>query len=534
MVSVRLFCQCLFSPRLYKMYGDRRGDGMYDPNHFEKWGDQVIQSFYVMWGLGMYTWPVVAAVMYRRGYFALDGILTIAKCATGVGLVLALSYFVRGLGRVTSPQYTEFMRVLNAAKKNFNKDTKRALSQYDFDFDSWPVEFKWSDVEGDEKKHRLFMQRPSSRHSAVEFIFAVPCRIITFCVAHTFGLKLMYPGSMRVLNYMFFPALLQGRVKLIAEHRGNRFKLKTQDSNEIDTMFVDNRERHDNGSILVLCSEGNAGFYEIGTMATPIELGFSVLGWNHPGFGGSTGEPFPSQELNAVDCVMQFAIHHLGFVPENIVLFGWSIGGFPSTWVAMNYPDVKGVILDATFDDVMALAVTKMPHALEPIIKKTVRDYMNLNNFEQLVKYPGPVLLIRRTEDEVICTEDNNLSTNRGNNLLVKLLKYRYPYILNDETLPVLMDWLAVDVSQQSRIWNKYGVDEDLCNSTLLSYVAENSCSYPMRLGEGLPLELRIQLTIFLASKYMIDFKSTHCTPLPANLFQMPWDISPESDYVTI
>lgn len=43
-----------------------------------------------------------------------------------------------------------------------------------------------------------------------------------------------------------------------------------------------------NGSTLVICTEGNAGFYEIGIMVTPMDLGYSVLGWNHPGFGCST------------------------------------------------------------------------------------------------------------------------------------------------------------------------------------------------------------------------------------------------------
>lgn len=41
---------------------------------------------------------------------------------------------------------------------------------------------------------------------------------------------------------------------------------------------------------------------------------------------------------------MQFAIHKLGFQPENIILFGWSIGGYTSSWAAMNYPEVKGVV----------------------------------------------------------------------------------------------------------------------------------------------------------------------------------------------
>ena len=41
-------------------------------------------------------------------------------------------------------------------------------------------------------------------------------------------------------------------------------------------------------TLQVICCEGNAGFYEIGAMGTPIDLGYSVLGWNHPGFAGST------------------------------------------------------------------------------------------------------------------------------------------------------------------------------------------------------------------------------------------------------
>lgn len=56
------------------------------------------------------------------------------------------------------------------------------------------------------------------------------------------------------------------------------------------------------------------------------------------------GKPYPAQEQNAIDVVMQFAIYKLGFKVENIVLFGWSIGGYTATWAAMNYPDVKGVV----------------------------------------------------------------------------------------------------------------------------------------------------------------------------------------------
>lgn len=246
------------------------------------------------------------------------------------------------------------------------------------------------------------------------WISSLPCEVAAYVAIHTFGIRMIYPGSMQLIQSYLHPMLVQGRTKLIEEERARRFKVRTVDDNDIDTIFVDNRSAGvagssagtngtNNGRTLVICSEGNAGFYEVGIMSTPLAMKYSVLGWNHPGFGGSTGNPYPEQDHNAIDAVMQFAIHHLGFLPENIVLFGWSIGGYSSIYAATHFPDVKGVVLDATFDDVLQLALPRMPQALSGIVRIAIREYVNLNNAELLnAGYAGPVLLIRRTEDEVI------------------------------------------------------------------------------------------------------------------------------------
>lgn len=55
------------------------------------------------------------------------------------------------------------------------------------------------------------------------------------------------------------------------------------------------------------------------------------------------GLPYPEQEKNAMDAVMQFAINELKFEPEDIIMFGWSIGGYTATWAAVNYP-VKALV----------------------------------------------------------------------------------------------------------------------------------------------------------------------------------------------
>lgn len=59
--------------------------------------------------------------------------------------------------------------------------------------------------------------------------------------------------------------------------------LQTEDNNRIDTLFKDRRTSKGNGSILAICCEGNAGYYEVGVTVTPEPLGYSLLSWNMPG-----------------------------------------------------------------------------------------------------------------------------------------------------------------------------------------------------------------------------------------------------------
>lgn len=40
------------------------------------------------------------------------------------------------------------------------------------------------------------------------------------------------------------------------------------------------------------------------------------------------GLPFPSQEANAIDVVVRYAVTELGFPFEDIILYAWSIGKY--------------------------------------------------------------------------------------------------------------------------------------------------------------------------------------------------------------
>ncbi|KAI5730586.1 hypothetical protein M8J76_015414 [Diaphorina citri] len=68
-------------------------------------------------------------------------------------------------------------------------------------------------------------------------------------------------------------------------------------------------------------------------------------------------------------------------------------------------------------------------------------------------------------------------------------------------------------------VYTKYRVDDTYCQSILSNYTSMNT-GYPyQKLGADLSSDEQIQMALFLARKYMADFKSTHCTPLPMSIF---------------
>lgn len=85
-----------------------------------------------------------------------------------------------------------------------------------------------------------------------------------------------------------------------------------------------------------------------------------------------------------MNAVMQFAFSR-GFAERDIVVFGWSIGGFPATWLAANYPNIRGLVLDASFDHVLPLAYATMPSFAHGIVEVAIKDYFNLDVATQVL-----------------------------------------------------------------------------------------------------------------------------------------------------
>ncbi|KAJ0184033.1 hypothetical protein K1T71_000456 [Dendrolimus kikuchii] len=480
------FWKFIRTPRLYVVHGETAHYGMYKPNAMEKWGDKVLTWFNAALNVAFHISPILALYICRYG-FILESRESWFRVIGCVGGVITFSHLMRAYGRARNAKYIEFITTYKSSilKPNFLE----VLRQYDFEFTYWPASFQVKLLPNQTSYWNICLSlvnnHPYKTYANIDLPFhqRIFIQTLAFVSVHTFGLRLIYPGCLSFIYALMSGHLLYGRKRLVEEFFGKRTKIGTADGNFIDTMFVDNRGAR-NGKILVICCEGNSGFYEDGVMISPIKAGYSTLGWNHPGFGWSTGLPHPSQEMNAVDAVMQYAIKSLRFTPGNIVLYGWSIGGYPAAWIACNYP-IRGVILDATFDDLLPLALKQMPQSWSRLVTEVIRSYANLDIATLLMQYKGPVKVIRRTEDEIICLKRGDLSTNRGNDLVQSIIFHRYLHLFDDPRMvEILKKIIAMTEMQRSHL-----------SSRDITSIAES--------------------LLRLVSHYMYDYKSAHCVALP-------------------
>uniref|UniRef100_A0A6Q2ZIT5 Monoacylglycerol lipase ABHD16A n=1 Tax=Esox lucius TaxID=8010 RepID=A0A6Q2ZIT5_ESOLU len=530
-----MWLRCFFGPHLQRIHrspdqsrpegrAGRRG-WTYQPKSLEKHTDSILGWASALWSLSYYSSPLLLCYLYRKGYICSSKLVPVSQYVGTVLVCLLGVACLRGWGRWKNSEYQQFISILEETRKT-NTPSKKVMLAFN-------VLGKLLFDRKLPSKAGVSLLKPEARlrgaaDSVLNSVRTLPCHIISFLIAHSFGRRMLYPGSVYLLQKAMRPMLQQGQARLVEECEGQRNKLVACDGNEIDTMFVDRRRVGGmQGQTLVICCEGNAGFYEVGCMNTPLEGGYSVLGWNHPGFAGSTGVPFPQNEANAMDVVIQFAVHRLGFNLRDIMVYAWSIGGFTASWAVMSYPEIQAVVLDASFDDLLPLALKVMPDSWRPLVTHTVRQYMNLNNADQLCKYQGPVLLIRRTKDEIITTTGpEDIMSNRGNDLLLKLLQFRYPKVMTDDGVRAVRAWLgASNPLEEASVYSSYEVDDDWCTSVLQSYQSERGQFFPWSVGEDMTLDGRRQLALFLAGKYMRNFETTHCTPLPYSEFATPWSL---------
>jgi len=71
---------------------------------------------------------------------------------------------------------------------------------------------------------------------------------------------------------------------------------------------------------------------------------------------------------------------------------------------------------------------------------------------------------------------------------------------------------------------SSHTTDLNQCQTLLADYCEANSTSYPIEIGDSnLSIDTKLTLAFFLADKYLVNFDSAHCVPLPPDYLIEPW-----------
>ena len=149
---------------------------------------------------------------------------------------------------------------------------------------------------------------------------------------------------------------------------------------------------HPDAQYTILYSHGNAE--DLGDLEEVFELfraqGFSVISYDYSGYGTSTGTPSEQMAYSNILTVYEYLRNHQHLHPDQILVFGRSLGGGPSVELAAHYP-VGGLILESVFTSAFRV-ITRIP--IFPIDK--------FNNFRKISSVSCPILIMHGQEDQVI------------------------------------------------------------------------------------------------------------------------------------
>lgn len=173
-------------------------------------------------------------------------------------------------------------------------------------------------------------------------------------------------------------------------------RLETEDGKTIAAWFCPAPARRGT----VLYSHGNGG--NIGTRLPMIRalvaLGLDVFVYDYHGYGDSEGKPSETRTYRDARAAWDWLTQERGIPPTEIVIWGRSLGGAVSVWLATR-PDVDpaGVVLESTYTSLVEVAEHLHPRL--PVGAFLRYDY---ESAERIPELRAPLLYAHSPDDEVV------------------------------------------------------------------------------------------------------------------------------------
>jgi len=149
--------------------------------------------------------------------------------------------------------------------------------------------------------------------------------------------------------------------------------------------------------VLVFC-HGNAGniSHRLENIMLLLERNFQVFIFDYRGYGKSSGKPTePGLYLDGM-AAYDYLVEHERFAPNQIILFGRSLGAAVAIEVCLKR-EIRSLIIEGAFLSTKEMAKTMMLFSLlSPVLPA------HYNNLKKIAEVDAPKLIIHGEADEVI------------------------------------------------------------------------------------------------------------------------------------
>jgi len=191
---------------------------------------------------------------------------------------------------------------------------------------------------------------------------------------------------------------------------------------------------HPDAQYTILYSHGNAE--DLGDLEEVFVQfythGFSVLAYDYSGYGTSTGTPSEPTAYANILTAYAYLRDRQHLHPDQILVFGRSIGGGPSVELAAHHP-VGGLILESVFTSAFRV-MTRIP----------IFPVDTFDNLRKISSVSCPILIMHGQDDAVIPLWHGKAMYHRANS---PKMSFWVPSAHHDDVMWVAGDayWEAID-----------------------------------------------------------------------------------------